>query len=220
MYESIMTVLADGWMIFYHGRWPTGQLKPVCDLQRCLDQSNDLLDRYGLNLLRWPVAERYHAARLVRANWIYNRLPTEPIRKPLLVHAQDDDLVVDCGDTRLMALRLYDTHSQVAVVTTARAEHAGRYRAWVPITNDRDLLAHAGFHPDAEILVRTTSDGAIEWLEIGDQSTAHHLHDFDQRLRMLQRHLDLQSHSFRFSESWVRSFINWQDADQDLLTSS
>lgn len=221
MYESIIPVLDNDWVMFYHPCWPINKLQAVCDLEECLARCRDLAFRFGLDLERWPPGERYHAARLVRVNWIYNRLAQEPIRKPILAHKEGDKIVVDCGDTRLMALRLHDTNSTVGVIITDRVHQRGNWHGWIPITSDQELRKHTGFAVDAGILVRTRPiDHALEWLEIGDETTAHHLHDYDQRIRMMQRYLRTKDHRFLWDESWVKTPINWRDLDQDHPTKS
>jgi hypothetical protein len=150
------------------------------------------------------------AARLMRANWIYQRLGSEAIRKPILAHQENNQLIVDCGDTRLMALNLLLDPGTVSVVVVVPISQAGEYSNWRQIHTNRDLIRATGFGRDAGIAVRVNTDGRIEWLEIGDHTTAHHLHDVDQRVTMMQRYIDTQSNTFEFSVDWARSYINWE----------
>lgn len=210
MYESIEPALANRWAMFYHAKWPIHMLTPVCDLPRCVEQCNRNLADFGKNLQDWPLGDRYQIARLLRVNWIYNRLDQEPIRKPILAHRVQDQFVVDCGDTRLMALGLKDPTSTIGVVIVDTIESADLYQDWIRIRTDQELREQTGFAPDAGILVRTSDlDHTIEWMEIGDMSTAHHLHDFDQRLAMMQNYLDSQIKDFRFDPLWAASAIDW-----------
>lgn len=198
--------------MFYHAKWPIHRLKPVCDLPQCVEQCNRNLAEYGRVLEHWPLGDRYQIARLLRVNWIYNRLPYEPIRKPILTHREQDDFVVDCGDSRLMALGLKDPAGTVGVIAIDAVGSDARYSDWIRIRTDHELREHTGFAPDAGILVRTSgADQAIEWMEIGDMSTAHHLHDLDQRLAMMQHYLHCQTRDFRFEERWAASTIDWSE---------
>jgi len=113
-----------------------------------------------------------------------------------------------------MALALRDPASTVGVVVFDRSRPS-IYHDWIMITSDQDLRCRTGFAADADILVRMSEDGAVEWMEIGDATTAHHLHDFDQRLSIMQGYLDNQSSDFEFDQDWVRANIIWQGAVPD-----
>lgn len=210
MYESIEQILGNKWVMFYHAAWPISRLTTVANLAQCVQRTNDNLDCLGRTLSQWPPGDQDQIARLVWVNWIYTRLPVEPIRKPILTHARGNDLVVDCGDTRLMALHLQDPANKTAVIVTDSTDRAHLYQHWTRIHNQIDLLEITGFSPDS--FVGWTPGGdeqALTWLEIGDSSTAHHLHDQDQRVRMMQLYLDRQSADFRFAEHWAKSAIDW-----------
>lgn len=212
MYQSIQSALGDQWLMFFHPKWPVDLVRPVCDLASCLDQCNRTLSLLGPDVTTWPVGDQYQVARLLRLNWIHGRLDREPIRKPILVHGEGSHLVVDCGDTRVMALRLAGQRF-VSVVATDSVLAAARYQDWTPVRTDDDLRHHTGFSPDADIFLRVGQKQAIEWLEIGDETTAHHLHDFDQRIRMMKNYLLEQPSDFCFDEAWARTVIDWQDID-------
>jgi hypothetical protein len=49
----------------------------------------------------------------------------------------------------------------------------------------------------------------VTWLEIGDNSTAKHLHDINQKLNMMQQYLDQQADNFEFNISWAKQPIKW-----------
>ncbi len=59
-------------------------------------------------------------------------------------------------------------------------------------------------------MIRPAADYAIDWLEVGDSTTAHHLHSVDQRVAMVQRYLAQQPTDFEFSVDWARNYIDWQ----------
>jgi hypothetical protein len=207
---TIEQALGDQWAMFYHPQWPAEDLQPVCTLQRTVEVVNNELHYNNRNLFSWPAMKQDEAARLMRANWIYQRLGSEAIRKPILAHQENNQLIVDCGDTRLMALNLLLDPGTVSVVVVVPISQAGEYSNWRQIHTNRDLIRATGFGRDAGIAVRVNTDGRIEWLEIGDHTTAHHLHDVDQRVTMMQRYIDTQSNTFEFSVDWARSYINWE----------
>ena len=208
---TIEQALSDQWAMFYHPQWPVEDLQPVCTLEQSIHQINHQLRR-SRDLSTWSSGFQNEIARLLRANWIYQRLAVEPIRKPVLVHEHHDQLVVDCGDTRLMSLKLLSNAGTVAVVVTVPKHRSDCYANWQPIRSNQDLRQATGFGPDAVILLRAApADYAVEWLEIGDQTTAHHLHNVDQRVDMMQTYINEQAAGFEFSNNWARSGIVWDN---------
>jgi hypothetical protein len=206
---TIEQALGTEYAMFYHSAIPVDDLTPVCTLQRVVDVINNELQYNNRNLLSWSAMKQDEAARLMRANWICQRLGTEPIRKPILVHQEQNQLIVDCGDTRLMSLNLLPNPGTVSVVVVVPISQAGEYSDWRQIHTNRDLMRATGFGRGADIALRVNDTGRIEWLEIGDHTTAHHLHDVDQRIAMMQRYIDTQEDKFEFSVDWARSHINW-----------
>jgi hypothetical protein len=84
---------------------------------------------------------------------------------------------------------------------------------WIPITGDADLIGHVGLDIGSAAIYYTPADAdknyAVSWLEVGDNSTATHLHDINQKLNMMQQYLDQQSSDFEFSISWAKQPIKW-----------
>ena len=213
MTDIIKTALGSTYCMFYHPAFPVAQLTPVQTLEGSCSVVNQALNLHGTNLSAWPAKLQDEIARLLRVNYFYQNLNKEPIRKPLLIHRQNEQYIVDCGDTRLMTLQFNPEISTVGVVTTCTVANAGQYRDWRQITSDSDLIRLTQFDANnTTILVTTTPPGAdygFEWLEIGDQSTGHHLHNIDLRLTMMQNYLDVQVTNFKFDTEWVRSPVDW-----------
>ena len=213
MTDIIKTALGSTYCMFYHPAFPITQLTPVQTLAGSCSVVNQALNSHGTNLSVWPAKLQDEIARLLRVNYFYQNLNKEPIRKPLLIHRQNEQYIVDCGDTRLMTLQLNPEITTVSVVTTCTVANAGQYRDWQQITSDSDLIRLTQFDDNnTTILVTTTPPGAdygLEWLEIGDQSTGHHLHSIDLRLTMMQNYLDVQVTNFKFDTEWVRSPVDW-----------
>lgn len=209
MTHTIEQALGDQYLMFYHAAWPVEDLRPGCTLAQCVETVNYHLKNNGRNLSTWSEHAQDEAARLLWVNWMYQRLGVEPIRKPIVVHQQQNQFVVDCGDTRLMSLNLLIDPGVVGVVCTVPKSHAQQFKEWTPICNNQELLQAAGFGRNAHVLVRPGTGQAIDWLEIGDHTTAHHLHDIGQRVAMMQRYIDTQEDTFEFSVDWARNYINW-----------
>ena len=208
---TIEQALGDQWAMFYHPQWPVEDLLPVCTLEDGIERVNHQLQS-SRDLKTWGLGYQDEVARLLWVNWIYQRLGTEPIRKPVLVHEYDDTWIVDCGDTRLMSLKLLLDPGTVGVVVTVPKERSDRYIDWQQIYTNKDLITATGFRSDAGILLRqATGNYAIEWLEIGDQTTTHHLHNVDQRVAMMQVYINEQADDFEFSTDWAKSAIVWED---------
>jgi hypothetical protein len=213
MTDIIKTALGSTYCMFYHPAFPIAQLIPVQTLTGSCSVVNQALDSHGTDLLAWPAGLQDEITRLLWVNQFYQNLNKEPIRKPLLIHRQQEQYVIDCGDTRLMTLQLNPEISTVSVVTTCTTADAVCYQDWQQIASDSDLIRLTRFDTNnTTILVTTTPPGTdygIEWLEIGDHSTGHHLHSIDLRLTMMQNYLDAQVTNFKFDNEWVRSPVDW-----------
>jgi hypothetical protein len=205
---TIEQALGDQYLMFYHAQWPVDLLIPVCTLQRTVSEVNRMICSNGKNLTAWSAREQDEIARLMRANWIYQRLGVEPIRKPVLTHLENGQHIVDCGDTRIMALNMLLDPGTVGVACTVPVAQADQFRDWTPICSNQDLIDVSGFSAKATVLIRPGHDQAIEWLEIGDNSTVHHLHSVDQRVSMMQNYMDRNPDAV-FDVDWARSYIDW-----------
>ena len=213
MTDIIKTALGSTYCMFYHPAFPIAQLTPVQTLEGSCSVINQALDLYGTDLLSWPAGLQNEIAKLLRVNYFYQNLHKEPIRKPLLIHQQHEQYIVDCGDTRLMTLQLNPKISTVSVVITCTASNAVQYNTWQQINNDQDLIRLVKFDTNnTTILVTPSQPGAdygLDWMEICDHSTVHHLHNIDLRLTMMQNYLDAQVKNFKFDTEWARSPVDW-----------
>lgn len=209
MQTTIQQALGTQYLMFYHTAWPVDLLIPGCTLSQCVDAVNQCMKYHSKDLQQWSSSQQDAIARLLWVNWIYQRLGVEPIRKPVLTHWHREQHMVICGDTRLMALNLLLDPGTVGVVTTTTTDQADQFREWDSIRTNQDLIHAAGLSDTAQVLVRPGVTQAIEWLEIGDHSTAHHLHSVEQRVIMMQNYLNQQPADFEFSVDWARNYINW-----------
>jgi hypothetical protein len=202
---TIEQALSDKFCMFYKGGVDPTLLTPGQSLENSLNYVNYCLHTLGTNIAEWPWGDQDEATRLVRVNWIYQNLQQEPIRKPILI---DHLHRVICGDTRLMALFLLKDLLTVNVVMVCPIHMQDQYNQWIQIHNNQDLIQATNFEPNAHVLVEADSAG-ISWLEIGDQSTAHHLHDHDTRVVMMTNYLKTQSADFEITKQWCTDSIDW-----------
>lgn len=204
MQDRIQALSAGQYKMYYHGGIDTAKLIPGLTLPEAIAQANTVLDHCH-DTTAMTELEQDCVARMVRVKWIYRHLPVEPIRKPILVHREQDSMIVDCGDTRLMALSLLAEPAAVSVLTTCWHQHCGHIVTWQEICCESELFALLGFDPDStHILYTSTPPGtpwAVSWLEIGDASTSHHLHDTRGCLDTLT---GLGLGQFRFTPEWFR----------------
>ena len=211
MSDIITNCLGTHWAMFYIRFMPISSLTSLQTLEKSLLLVNQNLITLGKKLDLWEAGAQDEICRLLWVNWIYQRLSFEPIRKPILVHYQLGNYHVDCGDTRLMSLRLYNPNAQVPVIATCRLKDLDHFNLWVRLYNANDLKTVCGFSQDACVLATPGKDQCLYWLEIGDSTTAHHLHSVDQRLLMMQQYINQQPVNFQFTKEWATSSINWAD---------
>lgn len=208
MQLTIEQALGTQYLMFYHAQWPVDLLVPEGTLNHSVDTVNQYITTFGTDLTKWTSTQQDAVARLLWVNWIYQRLGTEPIRKPILANLENNQLAVICGDTRLMALNLLLDPGTVGVVCTAELHQADQFEDWVPVRTNQDLIEVTGFGTGAHVIARPGDTRAVEWLEIGDHTTAHHLHSIDQRVSMMQNYLN-QHPGTVFDTDWARSYIDW-----------
>ena len=180
MSDIINNCLGNRWAMFYTPSMSIDQLNSLQSLDNSINLVNQNLQDHGKQLTHWNGGMQDEITRLLWVNWIYQRLLLEPIRKPILTHYQDKNFYVDCGDTRLMSLRLYNPKTTVQVLTTCSLDQVDRFKSWTRIYNSQDLKQVTGFSQDACVLATPAQNWCFYWLEIGDQTTAHHLHDVNQ----------------------------------------
>jgi hypothetical protein len=210
---NIQQALGDQYCMFFCPDYHANKLTPVQTLAKSVSFVNQTLRALGPQLSKWDSGQQDEIARLVRVNWIYQRLCIEPIRKPILVHMVNTDLVIDCGDTRIMALTAWDPQATVPVLVSCDRTQADVFAEWRQITCDQDLIDVLKFDPaSVSIYLSAAPPGAhhaVDWLEIGDLSTSHHLHHLSQRLSMMQEFLNTQTSDFEFDLTWPKQKVNW-----------
>lgn len=214
MKNTIEQALGQRYKMYYSPAVPCHVLTPVLSLQQCVNKVNTALESRGQDFSHWEEHELNDLAKLVRANWIYQHLDQEPIRKPILVHPENNCLLVDTGDTRLMALNAKDSNAKVAVLATCNLKDSPNFDGWTEIDSTQRLLEVTDFDNESTNLIVSQSDSqysAINWIEIGDASTGHHLHDQEQRIEMIKKYLTMQGTEYRFDLDWLKTEIAWKN---------
>lgn len=202
MQDRVEAMLVPDYVMFFLPDLDAAALTPGLTLREAMQHANailnDLNDLDSLTDLEWDCL-----ARMIRVRWIFKNLYQEPIRKPLLVHVEHDRLMVDCGDTRLMALSLLSRPPRVSALVTCSWADQYRFETYQQIHSEHQLFETLAFDPkSAQLLWRRADPGAawaISWLELGDHTTSHHLHDVQQCRLILESEY---STSFRFTEAW------------------
>ncbi len=202
--------LAQAGFVMLHSCQSRSNLVPGTSLQSVIAFVNSCVQGRGRDLLHWNAGEQDQIARLLWVNLFYQRLAQEPIRKPLLVHAHQGQLHVDCGDTRLMVLDLAQQNTALSTVTVVPVNQQDLYPEWQLIKTNSQLINLLEFDNSAELAIRIAPNQQwAEWFEIGDKTTALHLHDIAVRIGLMQQYIDQQSAEFEFTESWMRKPIYW-----------
>ena len=191
----------------------------MLNLAQCLQQVNQSLYDLGPKVTRWSFEDKREAAKLVRVLWIYQHLEQEPIRKPLLCHlGPDQQLHVDCGDSRIMALDLHGGSWSVPVVVTCARGRPCAGPDWMEIHSEQQLLETLGLWRPGQSRVYVQDlwpdrHRAFGRMEISSPVTKHHMADLDQRARMMEAYLLTQNNDFQWNATQLRQPIAWYDYD-------
>lgn len=195
--------------LWFHPNLPLNHVQPMMNLDRLLWICNQSI-KYGPGSSPYRIDE---LARLCRVSWMVQDLNRQGhIRKPLLLHVNAFNLVIAQGDTRLMAAELCpQVHTAPALVSIAD-QYRGFFYDWTLIQSSNQLTDLLGFERDCIVLRENNTDWvdhAVEWIEFSSEQTAHHMHDEEQRQRMITNYLSAQPADFVFTRSWFLEPIDW-----------
>jgi hypothetical protein len=208
IYHCIQQLSQAGFVVL-HSRQPRSKLVPGTDLEHAVSFVNSCLQHCGRDLIKWNYGEQDQIARLLWVNLFYQNLQHQPIRKPLLVQPQHNQLCVVCGDTRLMVLDLANHTDSISTVMIVPAQQVSHYPEWTVIYCNQQLIQQLKFDQSAEITIRFDSAGSVDWFDIGDSTTAVHLHDLNTRIQLMQHYLDCGPLDFVFTLDWAKNKIDW-----------
>jgi hypothetical protein len=112
-----------------------------------------------------------------------------------------------------MAVSALNYPPALSAVITVRKELAHEYSDWIPVYTNTDLIRLCGFDETSSVILFTLAEPGqnwcINWLEIGDHSTKHHLHNTNTAVNMLQQWLRDQADDFCFSTDWICQPVDW-----------
>jgi hypothetical protein len=196
----------QSYCLLYNPQFEINSITPVINLDQLIGLCNYTVSRTEHDLD--PGAEN-ELARILRLNWIYNDLQANCLKivKPLFLSLQAFNLVTVQGDTRLMAANLCHL-TRVPCLVSVPVFYKDLFANWTVVENIQHLGQLTNFDPE-EIVITCTSNQLIDNIDYNSAKTSHHMHDFDQRLRMIKNYLKTQTTQFKFSKSWCRERIDW-----------
>jgi hypothetical protein len=198
--------------LFYNPAAPINGIVPLINLSQLIRLCNYTIKKTAQDLD--PGAEN-ELARIVRVNFMYNDLQKNRLKiiKPLFLEASGFNLLTVQGDTRLMAADLCGL-TTITCLIKVPLTYQNLFPGWILVQDINHLSKLTGFDP-AEIEIKGQENKNIEWIEFSSVSTAHHMHDFDQRLRMIKNYIKQQPKTFEFSREWCQLPINWAEFEVD-----
>jgi hypothetical protein len=194
--------------VLYHPALGLDLLHPGMDLDRLLYICNRALER---DLVSADVGELSELARILRVNWMVRDLDQNGrIIKPILCEVTAFNLTVNQGDTRLMAAEMCPQVYTAPVLVSVDRSWKTMFQGWTEIQCSDQLTDLLGFEPGC-VIFQDVPDNTdhLRWIEFNTPQTQHHLHDENQRVRMILGYLAQQSLDFRFSRDWCRQQIDW-----------
>ena len=187
--------------LLYHPRVSVKFINPVVNLDQLITFVN--ADRTNKNLL----------AKTVRLNWMVKNLKHEPIYKPLLTVLRAGKLVTATGDTRLQAIELNPHITYVSCLVSLPLELQENFKYWDTVVDQKNLAAYLNIDIDDIIVNKDWNRFELDWIEFALPDTAKHMHDEEQRLRMINNYLITQPKDFKFSREWFKTAIDWNQYD-------
>jgi hypothetical protein len=200
--------------LLYNPHTTVNPLTPLINIDQLIKLCNYTIKKTEYDLD--PGADT-ELARMVRVNFIYNDLQKNRLKiiKPLFLEASAFSLITVQGDTRLMAAELCGI-SKVPCLAQVPVTVQELFKDWVQVENLEHLSKLTNFDV-AEIQIRYQENKNINWIEFSSATTAHHMHDSDQRLRMIKNYIKQQPKTFEFSREWCQLPINWAEFEVDIV---
>lgn len=178
--------------LLYNPSVSVATLTPLSNLDQILQDANN---RVNSNQL----------AKIVRLNWMTENLKHEPIYKPLLV---DSELTVQTGDTRMAAIQLADSITHVPCLMSASVDNMSL--DWIYVQDNDHLGELLNIDPKHIMSHKDWHFNEIDWIEFGYAHTANHMHDEDERYRMITRYLE-QYPDTVFTKEWLQTPVDWSN---------
>lgn len=194
--------------LLYHGSIPVTNIVPVLNVDQLLEQTNIIIKQKNCN----PGGNNL-LAKLVRLNWMVNDLKSSPIYKPILTVLRQGNLVTATGDTRLQAIELLPNITHIACLASIPINMQENFKYWDLVDNKQTLASYLNTNINDIIVNQDWNIHELDWIEFSFDETSNHMHDEDQRLRMIYNYLDRQPKDFRFTRKWLQTLVNWDQYD-------
>lgn len=136
-------------------------------------------------------------ANMVRLNWMVQDLRVNPMRKPIFVDSNWQTIV---GDTRIMAADILGWRHLPVMAQLREPQEQ--------VVQDLSVCGLA----DCEIMTnppgRDIFREPVEWVEIVDPGSVHHMHDEAARAEKMRRYLEANPGTV-FTREWLAQPVDW-----------
>jgi hypothetical protein len=175
-------------------------IQPIMTVDQLLSIANNALHSNSLSEYQQDAL-----ANLVRLNWMIQDLQHNTIQKPLLLSS---GLTVETGDTRLMAASFNPRITTVPALLTVKTNIS--MPEWITVINAEHLGKLLNIDPKNIMLNNQDwTKQQLSWIEFAYPHTQNHMHDEQQRVRMISNYLSKQSKEFVFTREWLQTPIDW-----------
>lgn len=197
--------------LYYNPSTPLWHFKSVMTHDEKVEFANTI----ALSELRANNYQPVHVdvfANMVRLNWMCFNVKFQPLVKPIVAveiprnNEQPDDVwQTIVGDTRLAA---YELNGFTRIRAILQAQKRPNEPGWLKIEN-RLCLAITGGCKESDLMVGDWNNEPLEWIEFAGVQSQDHMHDQDQRFRMMCNYLRTQTDDFKFNKFWFLEPIDW-----------
>lgn len=212
MHETIQIEKdSENYSVFY-STVKLDQLCPTQTLTRTIELGNQYIDNFRSNSII-PDFAYNELARLIWLNWMYDHFKTNTIVKPILIHQHNNNFIVDCGDTRIMAMSLHNNFIDLPVLLTIKNNFAQQFGKWLKIESNNQLFSLLDLdHLQSNLIIQKTKADDTHawcWYDISTEINGQHWRNEPLRLKTLKNYLNTCEKHFEFTENWIRSSIHW-----------
>ena len=144
---------------------------------------------------------------LVRLNWMIENLKTHPMYKPILV---DQDMLVLNGMTRCFALEMCPHITTVSALMTTESNPGIGWHLIESIQHLADRLHLPAKRIKTE---HDWHDKKLQWIEFGFDHTVNHMHDEEQKQKMMRNYLNKYP-DVVFTKKWLSTPVEWNLYDE------
>lgn len=176
--------------LYYNPFTPVNMVRP----EMTVEQSLLLANQRDNNVL----------ANLVRLNWMIQDLKCNIIYKPILLR---EGFEVVTGDTRMMAISMHPYIKDVPALLTVRSP-VSVGNNWIKIDTKQHLAELVGTKEMNIVCFNDWNKQEVEWIEFAMPHTENHMHDEEQRMRMILNYLQKYPDTI-FDQDWLLERIDW-----------